>query len=675
MHRASAMFRRMTIRLLCGALLLVLFAACSCDDDARPANGSDGGQTDGARSDDSAVMVDGRSADGSRPVQSDADGDGVANDDDNCPRTVNANQSDSDEDGYGDACDNCPQVANFDQADEDGDGTGDACGPGEDGDGDGVPDDIDNCPSFDNTNQADLDFDGVGNACDNCESYANETQTDTDGDGVGDACQGLTGPDPDGDGVEGNDNCPFVANPDQKDGDKDGVGDACDNCQAVANSFQEDLDQDGEGDHCEAKFDLPAGVPLCATGSTAAERLAANIYLLMDLSDSMNWEIGSSDVPIDPADARWSVVTAALDSVSDELAMNFNVGMGGFPAPCMDVRGRNCFDSTSICARQRLPHPLLEMQSGRMGSLIRQAYAAIDPIGTTPTATALEQTLVEKTYELSGDTYASNRSNAVVLITDGEPNSSGGVCSQTLDIPGTVSAAKALADANVPVYVIGIAGVNEGTMEMIAVAGGGENPGDADRTWYPASDVSALASALRSIASATIGCNVVLADNNMGDAEWERASVAVTVDGKTSIVPRSNWQADVGNPTTIELTGSSCSNLQSSARAGSEISIDVRVGCATACAADEVCGDGVDNNCDGQIDEGCAASCFCSTTQSCGGGCPTGCIPMAEQCDTLDNNCDGQVDEGCCIAEDEACDAVDNDCDRKIDEGCTPILR
>lgn len=395
----------------------------------------------------------------------------------------------------------------------------------------------------------------------------------------------------------------------------------------------------------------------------------------MDLSDSMNWEIGSATVPIDPNDARWGIVTSALDSVSNELAMNFNVGIGGFPAPCQDIRGRNCRDTLSICSEQRLPHPLLQMQSGRNGSVLRNAYDGLDPIGTTPTATALTQTLSNKSYVLSGDAYAASRSHAVVLITDGEPNSAGGVCSQTTDIPGTVSAAKALADAGVPVYVIGIAGVNETTMEMIAAAGGGENPSDPDRTWYPASDVSALSSALRSIASATIGCNVVLADNNMGDAEWARASVAVTVDGKTSLVPRTNWTLSVGSPTTIELTGSSCQALQSSARSGSEIAIDVRVGCASMCAKDEVCGDGVDNNCNGEVDEGCDASCFCTNEQSCGGDCPSGCIPMPEQCDTLDNNCDGQVDEGCCIAEEEACDSADNDCDRRIDEGCTPVIR
>ena len=67
------------------------------------------------------------------PPAPDADGDGVNNEDDNCPTSHNASQGDADEDGVGDVCDNCENVANppdgdaRDQPDSDGDGAGDAC--------------------------------------------------------------------------------------------------------------------------------------------------------------------------------------------------------------------------------------------------------------------------------------------------------------------------------------------------------------------------------------------------------------------------------------------------------------------------------------------------------------------------------------------------------------------
>lgn len=53
---------------------------------------------------------------------------------------------------------------------------------------------------------------------------------------------------------------------------------------------------------------------------------------------------------------------------------------------------------------------------------------------------------------------------------------------------------------------------------------------------------------------------------------------------------------------------------------------------------------------------------------------PGACVPEEEICgDEQDNDCDGEVDEGCegCVPEEEVCgDGQDNDCDGQIDEGC-----
>ncbi|MHB8883049.1 MAG: LamG-like jellyroll fold domain-containing protein [Thermodesulfovibrionales bacterium] len=60
-------------------------------------------------------------------VNFDMDGDGVADDRDNCPTVSNSGQLDGDGDGIGDACDNCPLAYNKDQADLDLDAIGDVC--------------------------------------------------------------------------------------------------------------------------------------------------------------------------------------------------------------------------------------------------------------------------------------------------------------------------------------------------------------------------------------------------------------------------------------------------------------------------------------------------------------------------------------------------------------------
>ncbi len=72
--------------------------------------------------------------------------------------------SDRDGDGVPDNEDNCPDHPNPDQEDADGDGIGDAC---EDTDGDGIVDPDDNCPLIPNPGQEDADGDGEGDVCDN----------------------------------------------------------------------------------------------------------------------------------------------------------------------------------------------------------------------------------------------------------------------------------------------------------------------------------------------------------------------------------------------------------------------------------------------------------------------------------------------------------------------------
>lgn len=677
------------------------------------------------------------------PTQ-DGDADGVANAADNCLQLANPDQRDQDGDRVGDACDNCVAVANADQRPVS-DPAKCMYNPAQDTDADGVPDQDDNCPTLANVNQADQDMDRRGDACDNCVGRANYSQVDSDGDNVGDVCEQL--PDRDADGApDATDNCIGTANADQADGDGDNVGNACDNCPSTPNSGQQDSDNDRVGDHCDDNALPPANT--CAEGTTQANPVKPNLYFLLDRSWSMVRNM-------DPMNNRLVWLKSALDTLFGSDAMpgsvvsNFNVGMGVFPG------AGDAGTTQGSCSAADLPVSLLTMAS-YPASTLRAAYAGLSANGLTPTDVALARVRERELYNLANDPLPAARAKAVVLITDGEPNNCtiSGTSAPTNRVGETVAQARKLAAAGVPVYVLGFTGVNDDVMAAIAFAGSrtlgaslptvscserycsaigsgsgcsgaGSAPGcicdddpepgtdgyspagcddyaSLDGIWYPVSNAQSIVGALNEIITRTVSCTLPLTPTPGRTVDSSIARVRF-VNGATTTLLTLDTDYTLSG-TSVTLVGDACANLQSAVISNPDARVEVDLGCACVAGSAEICFDGLDNDCDGRVDEDCIPTDVCGvdapvencrtpeedTPEVCDGvdndkdgevdeGCPMTCeSPTAEYCDRVDNDCDGQTDEDCppaCVPAPEICNGADDDCNQLVDEGCDMTCR
>ena len=173
--------------------------------------------------------------------ETDRDGDGIKDNDDQCvdqPEDKDGFQDsdgcpdpDNDGDGILDAEDKCPSAAGPKETK--------GC-PREDADGDGVPDDMDRCPhqpedkdgfqDEDGCPDPDNDNDGLLDAADKCPMEAGPPQNlgcpthDKDGDGIDDEKDKCPDEPEDKDGFQDQDGCPDLDN------DGDGIADAQDRC-------------------------------------------------------------------------------------------------------------------------------------------------------------------------------------------------------------------------------------------------------------------------------------------------------------------------------------------------------------------------------------------------------------------------------------------------------------
>ena len=171
-----------------------------------------------------------------------------------------------------------------------------------DTDDDEICDFEDNCPNQGNNLQADLDGDRVGDLCDNCILIGNPDQADPEGDRVGSLC----------------DNCPALPNPDQVDIDHDNIGDACDSVICipvgleVCNGLDDDCDGQADDGDPGGRADCDTGeLGVCAAGTTQCRAgIIVCDGLRSPVADVCNGRDDDCDGAVDQGDPGGDVVCA-----------------------------------------------------------------------------------------------------------------------------------------------------------------------------------------------------------------------------------------------------------------------------------------------------------------------------------------------------------------------------
>jgi len=362
-------------------------------------------------------------------------------------------------------------------------------------------------------------------------------------------------------------------------------------------------------------------LPAAASAQDAPICEAPQVLIVLDKSSSMTTEMPSGMT-------RWQAARAAIRELTTTFAENIDFGLAIYPA----VNGANTCDPGRVT-----------VDVGRNTSAeIMAGLGDAPPAAGNWTATAQTLNRVSRYAPILDHA----RANHVILITDGEQWCYPYDSSQRF-LP--VEAVMGLRDAGVTVHIVGFSdSVDALALNRCAVAAGTALPGcdptlrdtTAENQCYTrADDVDDLRAALADIARSITDETCDGFDNDCdGDVD---DGFDVDTDRFTTC------GTDFTRPGTTTPDLVDCNDADGSAYPG----------------AAEVC-DGVDNDCDGSVDEGC--ECLVGETQSCGsdvGECAAGTQTCASG---AWGECEGATDESS-----EICDGRDQDCDSSVDEGAT----
>lgn len=314
-----------------------------------------------------------------------------------------------------------------------------------------------------------------------------------------------------------------------------------------------------EGDAGRPQFDPDAG---CESASFAAEPVPLTLVVLLDRSGSM--QMSGTD--------HWTPATNAIRAFVDRSeVIGMEVGLSFFPSKTGS--GSTTGDYAKLAVPiDTLPENVLPV----MNELGRTT-----PNGGTPMGAALEGTVQAlRTYIAT----SGPRAAGIVLVTDGDPTDG-----KDRVIAAAQSAANpAAGTAKVTTFAVGMQGASFGTLNQIAIAGGGSDA--AFDVGQGAGMQQALLGALDTIRTGAIGCEYVLPVPDRGKLSPESVEVRFTP-GENDPSSTFRLVANVAGcgattggfyydnptePTQITLCPASCDAVNAGA---SSAKVDVFLGC------------------------------------------------------------------------------------------------